>query len=50
MDKNTTTKDTSTVKIDLEKELDKKMDRTKNRPLPTNRITKTNSTIIANSW
>ena len=31
----------------LEKELDKKMDRTKNRPLPTNRITKTNSTIIS---
>ena len=31
----------------LEKELDKKMDRTKNRPLPTNRISKTNSTIIS---
>ena len=31
----------------FEKELDKKMDRTKNRPLPTNRITKTNSTIIS---
>ena len=31
----------------LEKELDKKMDRTKKRPLPTNRITKTNSTIIS---
>ena len=31
----------------LEKELDKKMDRSKNRPLPTNRITKTNSTIIS---
>ena len=31
----------------LEKVLDKKMDRTKNRPLPTNRITKTNSTIIS---
>ena len=30
----------------LEKELDKKMDRTKNRPLPTNRISKTNSTIL----
>ena len=31
----------------LEKELDKKMDRTKNRPLPTNRISKTYSTIIS---
>ena len=31
----------------LEKELDKKMDRTKNRPLPTNRISKINSTIIS---
>ncbi len=31
----------------LEKELDKKMDRTKNRPLPTNRISKTNSAIIS---
>ncbi len=31
----------------LEKELDKKMERTKNRPLPTNRISKINSTIIS---
>ncbi len=31
----------------LEKDLDKKMDRTKKRPLPTNKITKNNSLIIS---